>query len=278
MSIVTVSFNSGLVLGRLLASLPKDSEIIVVDNASVDDSRDIASRHGVRCIQLKRNLGFGTACNIGAKAATRQHILFVNPDAEADSNMIGALLDAAKRFPRAAFNPRIYNGSKISFRSRSRLIEPKQHWVGALPQNDVSIPILSGACILMDRQAFLDLGGFDEGIFLYHEDDDLSLRLVDAGYDLVYVHQAILKHQAGNSSGKSFGSGFIKGRAMALSMWHVAKKHKLPISRTKEALASMLKLFTPHVLFTASRRGKYLGMLVGFYDSTRATRVKNGNV
>ena len=96
-SIVTVSFNSGLVLGRLLASLPKNSEIIVVDNASTDDSREIAGRYGAHCIHLEHNLGFGTACNVGARAASRQFLLLINPDAEADSGMIAALLDAAKR-------------------------------------------------------------------------------------------------------------------------------------------------------------------------------------
>ena len=263
-SIITVSYNSAAVLARLLASLPKNTEIIVVDNASIDGSREIAGEHGARCIRLEHNLGFGTACNVGARAATRRFLLFVNPDAEADAGLIAAFLDAAKRFPKAAFNPRIFNGSSISFRRRSRFIEPKRQWTGALPQSDASVPVLSGACIFIDRKAFLDLGGFDEAIFLYHEDDDLSLRLTKAGFDLVYVHEAVVKHQAGHSSGKSFRSGFIKGKAMARSMHYVALKHAVSLSPKKEAAVSALMLLSPHVFLNPSRRGKYLGMLTGF--------------
>ncbi len=263
-SIISVSHNSAGVLGRLLASLPRNVEIIVVDNASADRSVTLAEEHGARCIRLESNLGFGTACNVGARAATRQFLLFVNPDAEADTDLVTAFLAAAARFPKAAFNPRIFNGSTASFRRRSRLVDPQHYWRGALPQKDSPIPVLTGACIFIDRDVFLELGGFDEAIFLYHEDDDLSVRLTKAGHHLIYVHDAVLTHQAGNSSGKTYRSGFIKGKAMARSMAHVASKHRLPFSRMREIMVSCLMLLSPHVLFKASRRGKYLGMLAGF--------------
>ena len=61
-----------------------------------------------------------------------------------------------------------------------------------LPEGDVCAPFFSGACFLVRRDLFLRLGGFDENIFLFYEDDDLCRRIADGGLSLVYVPQAVV--------------------------------------------------------------------------------------
>ncbi len=82
-SVVIVTYNSeacvGACIDSLAASLP-DAEILVVDNASTDASRAAAARHGATVVELPENVGFGRACNVGARRATREHVLFLNPD------------------------------------------------------------------------------------------------------------------------------------------------------------------------------------------------------
>ncbi|WP_298859437.1 hypothetical protein [uncultured Sulfitobacter sp.] len=78
----------------------------------------------------------------------------------------------------AAASPRAIDGRhRPSFRRRSRLLHKSAHWSGTAPNADADVPLLNGPVIFVSRAHFEGIGGFDEAIFLYHEDDDLSMRL-----------------------------------------------------------------------------------------------------
>ena len=79
--IVIVSYNSAAVLGACLNSIPSGHEVIVVDNASHDASENIAAAAGAKVVRNELNIGFGAACNIGARLLSSSHVLFLNPDA-----------------------------------------------------------------------------------------------------------------------------------------------------------------------------------------------------
>lgn len=154
-------------------------------------------------------------------------------------------------------------GSRRRFRRWSRLLPQSDVWQGPAPEVDCDIPILSGACIFVRREHFERIGGFDPGIFLFHEDDDLALRLRQAGVRLRIASKAVVDHAEGNSSVRSVESGRIKGEAMGRSLVYVMNKHKLPLNVPGELLRSYLKLLLPHVLFNAARRAKLRGFIRG---------------
>ena len=107
-SIVIVSYNSGHILGECLSRLPDSAEIIVVDNASSDNSARVAGNYPVRLLTLPQNVGYGCACNRGAEAASGDFILFMNPDVRLESGSIDRLAEAAEHYPgAAAFAPRL---------------------------------------------------------------------------------------------------------------------------------------------------------------------------
>ncbi len=208
-SIVIVSYNSGHILGDCLGRLPDAAEVIVVDNASSDNSVRVAEGHSVRLISLPENIGYGRACNLGAEAASGEFILFMNPDVRLEDGSIARLAEAAGRYPgAAAFAPRLVKpDGSIVFQDSSILCPPPHNRSKPrhVPAGDCCVEAMSGAAMFCRKEAFLGLGGFDERIFLYYEDDDFCRRMRKAGWSLVYVHGAPGRHEHGKSNSKQEG-------------------------------------------------------------------------
>lgn len=261
--IVAVTYNSAAVLPRFLESIPRGVHIVVVDNASDDGSAAIAEAAGAEVLRLDGNIGYGAASNIGARASKTEYLVLANPDIRFLDGAVHAMAAAAEQYPNAAFNPRMYNGKKQSFRRWSRLQPQAGRWAGPSPGSDCAVPVLSGACIFIRREHFDLIGGFDPAIFLFHEDDDLSLRLKQAGLELRLASHAVVEHFEGNSSGRSTVVGRVKGEAMGQSLVYVMRKHDMPLDLTRETFKTRSKLLLPHVLLKPARRAKYLGFLKG---------------
>jgi len=183
LTIVSVTYASAAVLGGMLQSVPAGVRVVVVDSASSDGTVALARAAGVEVLALPRNLGFGCSCNAGAARATTPWILFQNPDARLAPDCINQLLHATARHPEAsAFNPRIRDGHGAPYFKRRAVLLPRSAWMPrGSPAADCEVAVLSGAALLCARAAFATVGGFDERIFLYHEDDDLALRLQRLG-------------------------------------------------------------------------------------------------
>ncbi len=263
LDLVVVTYNSAAVLQAFLESVPGSVNVIVADNNSTDGSVAIARAAGARVVDIGENVGYGCACNIGAAAGTAPMLLFANPDLRLRAGAMEALVLAAESYPNAAFNPSIYSGNRRRFRKWSRLLPASDFWHGAPPDSDCEIPVLHGSCIMVRRSHFEKVGGFDPKIFLFHEDDDLSLRLRQAGVQLRLAANAVVDHAEGRSSTRSPLSGRIKGEAMGRSLVYVMNKHHLDLDVPAERHRAWLRLLAPHVLFNGARRSKTLGFLHG---------------
>ena len=127
-------------------------------------------------IQNKENIGYGSACNLGAEKASGSHLLFINPDSELKPGTIDELIKATDRYRNAsAFNPKIIDRTgKQDFKRRSVLL-PKSEWMSKkLPTFDKDVSVLSGAAIFIKKEKFLQIKGFDEKIFLFIAETDVS--------------------------------------------------------------------------------------------------------
>ncbi len=229
---IVVSYDSAEVLPACLDALAGEGvPAIVVDNASGDDSRAIAAATGARVIANARNEGYGRANNIGVAAAETPYVLIVNPDLELTKGAAAALLEAAERYPDAGMlAPRIVEPSgRIFLQPRSLLSPPHLNRSGtmAIPEGDACLPFLSGACLLIRRELFVALGGFDPAIFLFYEDDDLCRRMRDAGHALVHVNEAEARHGRGRSTAPSPQRRFKARWHLAWSEHYIARKYGL---------------------------------------------------
>lgn len=270
-TVVSVSYNSTAVLPAMLDSLPDEVAVIIVDNASkdVDALHRLSAEHGARVITSSENHGFGVACNVGAKAAETKYLMFLNPDTTVQPGAFEALLTAAATYPDAsAFNPQILDGGGgLAFRRRTNLRPKREKYRGPLPSADQEIPVLSGAAIFVEAATFHAIGGFDDQIFLYHEDDDLAVRLLKLG-PLMHIHGAVVQHLEGHSTERSPEVARFKAYYMARSRVYGKAKHDLPWPRAGTIWRGIRQLFSPVMLVPRSR-AKNWGFLMGALSTLR---------
>ena len=266
-SFVVVCYKSSLALKSLLLSIPKESEVILVDNSKDQETKEIANSYDCVLIQNKENIGYGSACNLGAEKASGSHLLFINPDSELKPGTLDELIKATDRYPNAsAFNPKIIDRTgKQDFKRRSVLL-PKSEWMSKkFPTFDKDVSVLSGAAIFIKKEKFLQIKGFDEKIFLYHEDDDISIRLKNKIGNLMYIHNAVITHIGGSSSSRDESIAKIKGYHMGRSRVYAQKKHNIKAVIIRNIMLSIIQVLSPEMLFSKRKRAKYTYFLKGVF-------------
>lgn len=225
-SVVIVSYNTRALLARCLDSLSGEAaaEIIVVDNASTDDSVSYVRENypDVRVIANDRNVGYGAAANEGIRSTSSPLVLLLNADTAVEPGCIAALEHAAQNAPRAAIlAPAIVNGSGVAEIScfpfpgtlgwflENEPVAAVARRIPRLRRRAVSfdppatahrIPWALGCALLVRRSALDEVGGFDESFFMYYEEVDLSRRLADAGWEVWFTPEARVRHVGGAST------------------------------------------------------------------------------
>jgi N-acetylglucosaminyl-diphospho-decaprenol L-rhamnosyltransferase len=231
--VVTVTYSPGPHLGRFLATLSHATErpvtVIMADNGSTDGSPEEAleSYPNTRLLRTGGNLGYGAAVNRAAAeilkdSADSDYFVVANPDVQWGPGCIDILLEAAARWPQAgSLGPLIRDPDGSVYPSARHLpsvIRGGMHavigpvwrtnpWTAAYRQERLEpserpVGWLSGSCLLLRRDAFDEVDGFDERYFMYMEDVDLGDRLGKAGWRNVYVPSAEVLHDKGHATGR----------------------------------------------------------------------------
>lgn len=210
-SIIIVCYNGSAYLDDCLSSVIDDvgdtAEIIVIDNHSTDDSvRMIREQFAqVRLIENQENLGFVTACNQGAQAAIAGCLVFLNQDTRVCPGWLTGLLSALDDDPGIGLTtsllllmsaPDQINacGQDVHFSGLVFLRGFLQDRAASLAKARQQVNAVSGASFAIRRDLWQMLGGFDETLFMYYEETDLSWRAQLAGFSSVYVPESVVYH------------------------------------------------------------------------------------
>jgi N-acetylglucosaminyl-diphospho-decaprenol L-rhamnosyltransferase len=260
--IVVVTYNSAEVIGRCLDACLRvaGASVIVVDNASTDGTPEIVSRRsGVRLIANPVNRGFAGAVNQGFAALETEAVLILNPDAEPLSG-VAALEEAVLREGAGAATGRLIGSDgrdQTGFNVRGlptawtlgfEVLALNRIWPGnpvnrryrvPVPQSGDDIEQPAGAFLMVRHSGWSAIGGFDERFFpIWFEDVDFCKRLLDAGYRIVYVQEAMARHLGGHSASLlSWGDRQLFWYGSLLTY---ASKHLRVGSRRGVSLAVML--------------------------------------
>lgn len=275
--IVIVNYNAGVHLERCLASVTAHAPavpVVVVDNASHDGSEGVAARTPrVRLVRNATNAGFGTAVNQGvAVLPPGLAVLLLNPDCELTAGVLDALEAELVAHPECAVaaptildedgsiqgnvrgDPTILTGlfGRTTVLSRWFPNAPaaRRNVQRASPHADDerTADWVSGACMLLRREAFEAVGGFDERYFLYWEDADLCRRLRARGHTVRFVPTATIVHVGGRSSASA--------KALSIRAFHDSA---FLYYRTHVARNGVTRLIA-WLLLTIRRRVKLAGL------------------
>ncbi|WP_083569101.1 glycosyltransferase family 2 protein [Pseudomonas sp. NFACC23-1] len=230
--VIIVNYNAGKLLLACVGSAfaAGASRVIVVDNDSHDDSlmlveRTHAAGDALQIVRNAANLGFAVACNQGARLSAAPNLFFLNPDTSLAADAIDHLLLALRSAPEIGMvggflcNPdgseqaggrrvfptprrafmRAFGLSRLSVLFPSLLSDFLLH-KEPLPGTPVVVEAISGACMLVKREAIESVGLWDEDYFLHCEDLDWCMRFHQAGWRVLFVPDARVMHVSGGCS------------------------------------------------------------------------------
>jgi len=277
-----VTYNSERVLPACLESIPSGYEAVVVDNASKDNSVQIARSLGARTIVNEKNTGFGSACNTGAKLLSASHVFFLNPDAVLAEGAVSEMEKAIELYPEAGgFGPAIKTvGKRQKFRKHSYPQNQGRPSKTDVPPAGLSeVDFLDGAALVCNLELFLKLGGFDERIFLYYDDDDLCYRMRLQNKTLIYVARAEVYHQRNGSSGRSIYLDYFRSFHAARSRMFISYKYGLQFDAKRERRRAGILFLRAMVTLNVRKAANSLGALIALssYKPSYRRQSHDGN-
>lgn len=224
---IVVSYHTGPILGDCLKALAGEAvgEVILVNNGNPDGAVEAAVAamgREVRILTGHGNIGFAAACNLGAKAATGEYLLFLNPDAIMDKGGVSQLLADSKDLARPwlmgalLLNPDgkeqrgsrrveltpwrvLFEAAQLAPLAPLLLPSFNRHRTPR-PDSVVEMPTLSGACLFLPAADYAALSGMDEGYFLHVEDIDFCKRFRDAGGRVWFNPHVEITHHKSSSA------------------------------------------------------------------------------
>ncbi len=257
-SVVLVNYNSRAVIGQCLEQLRAAREIVIVDNASSDDSVAYieANFPNARVIRNKHNVGFGCGINECVQHITNPYFLIVSPDVTIDAATVAALRTDLVRYPDAACIVPILKAPRDSL----------QTWVmgpGEFQQRNETLDaggpfctwFVTCAAIVFRTDAFRAIDGFDSNIFLYQEDLDLCLRIRRAGHSMIIAPHLVAGHINSGSAPPSRQLSWRKEWNFAWGTYYVIHKHVSARAARIAALKCIARR-GPKALFYALIRDK----------------------
>ena len=290
--VVIVNYNAGDLLTDCVFSVFSAGarRAIVIDNASKDNSiNHLRQRLGndsrLSVLKNDKNLGFSTACNIGARAAFSSRLLFLNPDSVLDSGALNRMIDVLDISENTGMvggllcNPdgseqpggrRFFPSPKRVFMRAFGLSRLTKYFPNIfldylmyndpLPVEPIEVEAISGACMLVKRTAMESVGLWDEAYFLHCEDLDWCMRFQQKGWKIMFVPDAKVTHFWGVcGQHRPFFVEWHKHKGM-VAFYNKFYRHQYPgILMQLVALAVWFRFGCVAIYYTARHFGHWLG-------------------
>ncbi len=242
LSVIIINYNVRFFLEQCLLSVIKaceniSYEIIVIDNNSIDGSREMIkdSYSQVKLISNPENIGFSKANNIGVSKANGKYLLILNPDTVIAEDTLQKIIDfAEKQENLGVLGVKMIDGSgsflpeskrnipTIKIATKKIIGNSENYYANYISENEVSeVEILTGAFMLLKRKIYLEVGGFDEDYFMFGEDIDLCYKILNKGYQNIYFGKSSIIHYKGESTIKD--ASYLKNFYGAMQIFF--KKH-----------------------------------------------------
>ncbi len=257
-SIIILTYNSEKYIERLIKSIHQyntneDFETIIVDNNSADNTIDVISKiqdpkSKIQLIKNKENVGFAKGINIGARVASGEYLLFINPDTEFNHGDTREMLQIfSENRSVGIVGGKLIDREGKDEKSAGRFFGVYEVFLIALGLDETfnvrfapnivqKVDFVSGGFMMVRLDIFEELGGFDENLFMYIEDIELCYRAKMKGYFTYFTPNVILVHEAHGSSNRGFA---VKNIYRGILYFH--KKHGTQFSYSVVKTALFIK-------------------------------------
>jgi len=275
-SIVILNYNTPEFTINCIESIKENTaagsyEIIVVDNASMDDSvellQNIPKEYKVNLIVSKRNLGFSGGCNLGMRAAKGEEICLLNSDTIVTPNWLELLKDALYGDKKTGIVGPVTNRAVRQQISTPKLNNKREIYDFARNYADKTKPVyrthfnLVFFCALIKREVYSRIGGLDESFFPGNfEDDDYSIRARMAGFKLVVADNVFIFHYGSESFkkvedsdfGKNYKNAMDSGRARLIKKYGLSGYYQADWTDAIYKEQNLKKIESPRILLVNS--------------------------
>lgn len=197
-------------LPTVIKSTYSNKEILVVNNGSTDDSAEFLQNNypNVKVLEIKKNRGYAGANNLGVRKASGKYVLLLNNDTQVTPRFLEPLVEKMEKDKTiGAVQPQIRQmmdkkridsiGSFFTFTGFLYHYGYFQPYKFKKYQKELSVYSIKGACLLMKKKDYLDLGGIDESFVTYVEESDLCHRVLLSGKKIIYVPKSVIYHYGG---------------------------------------------------------------------------------
>lgn len=249
LTIVIVCFNSGNVISSALGKLIDENccSIIVVDNHSTDNSVDFLKDRfkNLTIIESSKNIGYGSAANLGFNTIETEYVLLLNPDVLLSADLLNQVFVNA-----------------LSSNNRQVVFSPALDKKNYTKQGNQIVDYLIGAFLLIKYEPLKEIGFFDENFFLFYEEKDLELRFIQSGYDLILQSDLYVEHLKSASSGSSIEIHYLRNWHVAWSNLYYSYKHNLFNSKLS-GYALVIKYAFKYCIYIGKKKVKYKARFFG---------------
>lgn len=262
LSVIIVNYNGKDFISDCIDSVLRtdypDFKIVVVDNGSTDSSFQLLKnkyKNKIKLIRSKKNLYFTGGCNLGAKSATGDKLVFLNPDTEVNKHWLMNLVKCHLcKGEKSLVQPKIlfFTNKDIIDNVGGKYIFPGFGVGMGRGEKDVrqynkviEVNYVNGTCFLIDKNFFKKLGGFDNDFKLVYEDVDLNLRAKKAGGKAYYCPKSVIYHKGGLTMKSQIESSFL--------LYHIRKNRLMTLIKNASLkyllIALSVYLFSQIILF-----------------------------
>lgn len=258
LTIIIVTYNSAQIIEQCLNKLNFEKyDVVVVDNQSSDQTVNLVKNNfpQAKIIKSEKNIGYGRANNLALRKTKTDFVLILNTDAFIFENEIEKILELMKSQEKIALAAPLLLNSDPDLKqenpdqeiqkqlaiAKSNLIEENNSYL--------SVKYLIGAVLFMKMSVFRKIGFFDEDIFLYYEDDEISHRAIKNGYEAIILKDCYAYHLSHKSSGSSLRSLYKRSFHKALSKFYWKQKLKGRFASYKSAARFLIFHFLGSIFY-----------------------------
>ena len=272
LTIIIPTFYPGKIIKKCLASLPKNSEIIIVDNGNDSELEKIIKSSNLKIKHLKLgDVGLSKSFNFGVSKSKNENILITQPDVFFEKNAIKNLITTLKMYPNAGIiAPLIYEKGRyskydsldLSLNKFGKVINKKrQKKIYNVPSGNFCVEAINATAMLFKKSFIKKIKGWDENIYTYHEDIDLCVKARKNNYQIIKSSGAVVHHIGFGSHKKE-----NKEKAERSRNWHYCwsslyfkDKYSSKIDFIIFYLQQLIKYFLKTILnFLTFRRKKLI--------------------